>query len=107
MKKSNTSKPTTTSKKAGIKNPRRKNPLYVVTNQGKVVEQATGPLDALIKRFGLGPAVTIFNQLLEILMAQVNSFPALAAFNKWLQETIRSLEAMTKRLAPFLFFYST
>jgi hypothetical protein len=105
MKKTNTSNPgpkTQTKKKAS----RRKNPLYVVTNQGKVVEQATGPFDAMIKRFGLEPALKIINNLMEMLLAQVNSFPALVAFNNWLEQTIKSLELFAKRFAPFLFFYS-
>ena len=62
----------------------KKNPLYVVTNNGSVVEQAEGFMDALIKKLGLGPALALFQSLVGLLSDQVGNY----GFFLYLQEII-------------------
>ncbi len=44
------------------------NPLFVVTRKGKVVEEAQGYFDALVKRMGVGPLIEFFKQLIKIII---------------------------------------
>lgn len=78
------------------------NPLYVVTNKGRDVEQAEGFMDAMVKRFGLGPGLDFFSevffQLLNALLAQVYSYPMLVAVQKSLQQLIHQFELLMARL---------
>ncbi|MAE58543.1 MAG: hypothetical protein CME69_06655 [Halobacteriovorax sp.] len=62
----------------------KKNPLYVVTNDGNVVEQAEGFMDAVIKKLGLQPAIELFNSLVGLLSDQVGNY----GFFLYLQEII-------------------
>lgn len=82
--------------------PKRENPLYVVTNQGKDVESASGLFDAMIKRLGVAPIVyllgDIFYEILKALLNQVNSYPLLVAAQEILSKLIQQLEELMARL---------
>lgn len=81
------------------KNP---NPLYVVTNKGRDIEQAESLVDALVKRFGLTPGIRflsdVFSQILNSLLAQVYSYPLLVAAQQALQQLIHQFELLMARL---------
>ncbi len=62
----------------------KKNPLYVVTKNGNVVEPAEGLMDVFVKKFGLEPAINLFNSLMSLLSDQVGNY----GFFLYLQELI-------------------
>ncbi len=73
----------------------KKNPLYVVTDNGNVVEEASGMIDAIVKKLGLEPALEIFNSLLSLLNDQVGNY----GFFLYIQELVDSLVAMLEDIA--------
>ncbi|MDC1174952.1 hypothetical protein OAT67_06140 [Bacteriovoracaceae bacterium] len=87
-----------------IKNSSKKNPLFVVTNNGQDVEEATNMLDALIKRLGLEPAIEIFEQILEFLLSQVKSYAAFEQAKKYVDDLVDLLEKILKMIDPVLAF---
>ena len=72
-------------------NSKTKNPLYVVTNKGKDIQQAEGVWDALVKKFHLQPLVDIFNMMFEYLLAQVNSYAWFLVVKQKIDELVESL----------------
>ena len=51
--------------KKKTKNTKKKNPLYVVTNEGKDVETADNFWDAMVKKFNLAPLMEVLDFLLQ------------------------------------------
>ena len=78
------------------------NPLYVVTNQGKDVEEASGLFDLLIKKLGISPYLeglsNALNMLIELLVSQINSYPLLVEAQKLLEKLIYQIEISLARL---------
>ncbi|MBT3236709.1 MAG: hypothetical protein HN353_12205 [Bdellovibrionales bacterium] len=72
----------------------RKNPLYVVTNNGKDVERVRSLWDALVKKFGIGPLVEFINIMLQQLFALVTSYPMLVAVNRYLNQLFEQLQGL-------------
>ena len=74
---------------------KKKNPLYVVTNNGKDIEMADGFFDALIKKFHLEPVVDFFKMMLEILMDNVTNYAWFKVMsekvNEWLDIFVKLL----------------
>ncbi len=54
---------------------KQSNPLYVVRNNGVDVESASGIIDLLLKKTGLDRMIIVLENLLNILLSQVNSYP--------------------------------
>ena len=54
---------------------KRKNPLFVVTNKGKDVEQASDFFDVLIKKFNLAPVIEILKVFMKMLSENVKNYP--------------------------------
>ena len=52
---------------ANKKKSSKKNPLYVVTNEGKDVETAESLWDAMVKKFNLQPAIDLLMMMVEII----------------------------------------
>lgn len=81
---------------------KQKNPLYVVTNKGKDVEQVKGLLDGLVKRLGLTQQIQLFQQFLDVVMQMLlsyaQSYPALVAIEQFLARFIYQLESLMARL---------
>lgn len=79
----------------------KKNPLYVVTKskKGSVVEEASGLLDLLIKKFNLAPVVQILQALMESLLAQVNSYAMFMSIKKVIDDLLDQVMAL---VAPFI-----
>ena len=67
-----------------------KNPLYVVN--GKEVEEASGLIDFILKKFNLEPAINFFNMLFEMLLEQVNSYPMLVAVKEFIDLIMKRVE---------------
>lgn len=88
------------------KNTQKKNPLYVVTNEGKDVEQADSIWDAVVKKFNLQPAIDLLWTLLELLAKQVNSYAALVWLQRELERINEGLDKFLKTYAPWMYFYN-
>jgi hypothetical protein len=76
----------------------RKNPLYVVTNNGRDVERVRSMWDAIVKRMGVGPLVEFINVLLKELFALVTSYPMLVAVNNYLTQFFEQLQGLLELL---------
>ncbi len=76
---------------------KNKNPLYVV--KGQNVEQAKNLFDMLLKRFDLEPLVKMLQQLLELLLSQVQTYPVFVlvknVIDQWLAQIIPLLQQAT------------
>lgn len=86
------------------KDSKKKNPLFVVTNNGQDVEEASGLFDAFIKKFGLAPVLEFLENIFQMILAQVSSYPMLVAFQKFLDEFIIRLEQLIKVVDPVTAF---
>jgi hypothetical protein len=74
-----------------------KNPLYVV--KGKEVQQAAGWIDLLVKKFDLEPIVTMLQQLLSMLLAQVQNYHVLGLVKGYLDQILAQLQMLFGRFA--------
>lgn len=83
---------------------KKSNPLFVVTNGGKDVEQAEGPLDALIKKLSLGPALQFLEMIFQMIIDQVGGLVALDMIKGILDEFVDALEKLLKMIDPVLAF---
>lgn len=90
---------------ADKKKSNKKNPLYVVTNEGKDVETAESIWDAVVKKFNLQPVIDLFMVLVELIAKQINSYAALAWLNEELTKFNDELDRLLKKVAPWLYFY--
>ena len=88
------------------KSTNKKNPLYVVTNNGKDVEQAESVWDAVVKKMNLQPAIDLIWTLLELLAKQVNSYAALVWLQKELENINTRVDKLLKTYAPWMYFYN-
>jgi len=80
------------------------NPLYVVTNDGKDVEQAENFLDAIIKKFSLGPVLDFLNLIFQIIIDQFRGAVAMDLIKGIMDEFVDSLERVLKMVDPVLAF---
>lgn len=70
---------------------KKKNPLYVVTEKGSVVEEASGLFDALIKRFSLGPVIGLFETIFKELLSLVTNYQMFTLVKAWLDQWVEQL----------------
>lgn len=84
---------------------KKKNPLFVVTNNGKDVETASGLCDLVIKKLGLTKFVEFLDQILKMLLESVSSYPMLVAINEVLTAVLSDIEVVFKRFFPTAFTY--
>lgn len=70
-----------------------KNPLYVVkdTKRGSVVEEASGLIDLIVKKFGLAPALDILGALFENLIKMVSNYAMFMVVKDFIDEMISKL----------------
>ena len=52
----------------------KRNPLFVVTKKGKIVEQADNFIDALIKKIGLTPAIEVIKNLIQMALETTKGY---------------------------------
>ena len=69
-----------------------KNPLYVVTKKGSVVEEASGFIDMLIKKFRLEPVINFFNWLFKALLEQVEDYPTFIAVKNFIDMVMKRIQ---------------
>lgn len=81
-----------------------KNPLFVVTNKGQDVEEATSLFDALVKQLGLTPVISILEGILQELLSSVTSYSGFMVLKGFIDELVLMLEKLIKRLDPILAF---
>ncbi len=85
-------------------NAKKKNPLYVVTNDGKDVEAASSLLDALIKKLSLGPVLDFLNLIFQMIIDQVGGVVAMDLIKGIIDEFVDSIEKVLKMVDPVLAF---
>lgn len=83
---------------------RKKNPLYVVTNDGQTVEKADNMFDAWVKKMGLQPLVDLINEMIQFLLSQVTNYAFFMVFKDFVDDLVEKLEALTKAIDPVLAF---
>lgn len=78
----------------------KKNPLYVVTQKGGVVEEATGYLDALIKKLGLTPLIELMQSLFQMLMENVTNYASLEVLTNLYNSVYEFVESLWQNISP-------
>ncbi len=80
----------------------KKNPLYVVTDNGNTVEQANGMVDAMIKKLGLESMINLMNSILSLMTDQVGNY----GFFLYLQEIVDQfavfIESIIEKVSLFI-----
>jgi len=77
---------------------RKKNPLYVVTNQGKDVQEATGLLDMIVKKLGLEGVVELLEGLMASMMQMATSYAMFVSIKSFLDTIIHQIELILAKL---------
>ncbi len=85
-------------------NVKKKNPLYVVTNDGKDVEPAENLIDALIKKLSLQPVIDFLQLIFQMIIDQVGGAVAMDLIKGIMDEFVDSLEKVLKMIDPVLAF---
>ena len=75
---------------------KKKNPLYVVTKKGNVVEEASSLLDVVIKKLNLTPIIDFINQMIQMILGMVKDYPTFLAAKKFIDLLIGRLELFVK-----------
>lgn len=81
-----------------------KNPLYVVTNKGQDVEEAENFLDAIVKKLGLEPVISILEGILQEMLQQVSSYAFFMVLKAYIDQLVETLEKLIKKFDPVLAF---
>lgn len=77
-----------------------KNPLYVVTNKGKVVEEANSAWEVIVKTLGLDPFLGALNELFSILCEMARSLTVVREIEEFLGEIIERVQEFQKKWSP-------
>lgn len=70
------------------------NPLYVVSKNGKDVEAAKDLLDLFLKKTGLDQLIPILQNIMDILLSQVKSYPMFMEVKKVIDNLLTSVLAI-------------
>ncbi|MCB9060859.1 MAG: hypothetical protein H6622_04995 [Halobacteriovoraceae bacterium] len=73
------------------KKKKKTNPLYAVSENGKTVEEASGPIDFIIKSLGLTKTVEILSEIFQFICTQVETYAGLKWLNEFVVEWIKLL----------------
>ena len=71
---------------------KNKNPLYVVTQKGSVVEEAAGFVDMLVKKFNLTPVLNFLDWLFQALLEQVKDYPTFIAIKNFIDLVMKRVQ---------------
>lgn len=74
---------------------KNKNPLYVV--KGKDVLEANSFFDLMIKKFNLGPAINILQNIFHLLLEQVENFAMFKAIKEFMDQMLQKIQDLGKR----------
>ncbi len=77
---------------------RKKNPLYVVTNQGKDVQEASGLFDMIVKKLGLEGVVELLDGLISSMLEMVTSYAMFVTIKSFLDHFIHQVELILAKL---------
>ncbi len=84
---------------------KNKNPLFVVTNEGQDVEAASGFFDAFVKRFGLGPALEVLKQIMQMITEAFPGYTSVIILKEFLDEILSQVlilqEKIEEKLGPY------
>ena len=86
-------------------NKKNKNPLFVVTNDGKDVEEATNFVDLWAKKLGLDPLYKMLEGLIESLLSAASTYPLLNAVCEIFNAILKDIDAVLKTLFPKAYTY--
>jgi hypothetical protein len=76
---------------------KKKNPLFVVMNDGQDVEEVDGPWAYMVQKLGLRPYITFLNEMFEYLASQVGNFGSFRVLKDWVDGLVESLENALKK----------
>ncbi len=74
---------------------KKKNPLYVV--KGKDVEEAKSLMEMVVKKFNLGPVLSLLKNIMDFLLKEIQSYAVLRVVKNWLDELVRVIHLLTRR----------
>jgi len=63
-----------------------KNPLYVV--KGQNVEEAKNVFDLIVKKLNLTPVITVFQNIIQMILENIKDYPTFLAMKKLLDNLI-------------------
>lgn len=73
---------------------KKKNPLYVV--KGTDVEEASGLVDMLVKKFNLEPLISMLKNLIEMLSEMVSSYAMFKVVKDFVDQVVARIELFQK-----------
>lgn len=85
---------------------KKKNPLYVVTNNGQDVEEATNIFDVWVKKFGLEPVMQILSSLVDLLSDQVGNYGFFIFLQEFIDQLVENLMELKDRVSSFIPLFS-
>jgi hypothetical protein len=68
-----------------------KNPLYMVSNNGKDVEAVASFIELWIKKLGLESAFEMLKQMIELLLAQVTNYHMFTIVKAYIDELLNKV----------------
>lgn len=71
-----------------------KNPLYVVTNEGKDVEGVANYIELFIKKLGLGPYLDLMESMIAMITNQVGNYGFFVALQNFVDHIAEQIEKM-------------
>ena len=80
-------------------NRKKKNPLYVVTNKGKDIEEADGFFHALIKKLGIEDALKMLMEIFNSLWEMVCKYGAINEAQKLVDQWHEALKRLLEPLS--------
>ena len=81
---------------------KNKNPLYVVTHRGKTVQEAKGPWDAMVKKWGLEPVLEVLKQLLNFMLGLAQNYAMFQVIQDFLNRMIAEFNKFKGRFQLYL-----
>ena len=78
---------------------KKKNPLYIVTNDGKDVESADNHIEALFKKAGLDFIYKFIMEYFKALLETVNSYPMFLEVKKFIDKAVDALSKLGTALS--------
>lgn len=78
-----------------------KNPLYVVTNDGKDVESAHGFIEMLVKKFGLEPVMVMIKSLIDSLPGFSGNYGAFLFLQDMIDKFVAFVESIKEKVLMF------
>jgi hypothetical protein len=84
-----------TAKKATRAKKKSQNPLYAVTDRGRIVEEADNLIDFLVKKLHLAPVFEVLENILKEMVKASKNYPTLV----WLQQQVDAIVAFLEGLA--------